>query len=141
MASTPIATFGRKMVVPYEHADQAKTEVVQLATGTYAAGRVLGEITATPGTYGSYADANVDGTGVARLILAYAYIANADGTVNPGNSASGEWGQTERGAICYRSGCFKTTDLVGLDAAAIADLGGHLVRGTVADGLVVIPGE
>lgn len=141
MATAPIATFGRKMVTPYEHANMAKTEVVSLATGTYSAGQVIGEITATPGTFGAYANGNTDGTEDAKLILAYAYIANADGTVNPGNAASGEWGQTERGAICYRSGCFKTTDLVGLDAPAVVDLNAKIVRGTLADGLIVIPGE
>lgn len=141
MPSSPSATFGRKMLVPYEHADKAKTEIVSLATGTYAAGTVLGEITATPGTYSAYASANTDGTQNPSLILAYGYVANADGTVSLGNSASGEWGQTERGAICYRSGAFKTTDLVGLDANAVTKLLGKIVRGTLADGLIVIPGE
>lgn len=140
MASGPVASFGNAMLTPYERAGEAVTEVVSLATGTYAAGQVIGELTATPGTFAAYASGNSDGSQVAKMVLAYAYIANADGTVNIGNQAAGEWGQVERGAIAYRSGAFKTTDLVGLDATAVAALG-KIVRGTVASGVLVITGE
>jgi hypothetical protein len=135
-----IAIYSGKACEPAEQPNEAVSEVVALATGTYPAGQVIGELTATPGTFAAYAAANSDGSQVAKMILRYAYIANADGTVNPGNAAAGELGQTERGAIAWRAGAFKTVDVVGLDANAVGQLG-KLARGTVADGLLIVTGE
>jgi hypothetical protein len=106
------------------------------ATTTYAAGTAVGELTATPGTFAPYADANVDGTGVCKGFLQYAVVVAA-GLVTFGTaSGGGPFGQTKTYAPVYFSGAFRTVDLVGFDAAALADLNGHLVNGSVADGIV-----
>jgi hypothetical protein len=44
-------------------------------------------------------------------------------------------GEVECYATSYVSGYFDTKELVGLDAAAVADLG-KLIRGTLADGIL-----
>jgi hypothetical protein len=57
MPTTPVATFGvANHLIPIIEADEAPRMAVNLATGTYPAGTVLGEVTATPGTYAAYVD-------------------------------------------------------------------------------------
>lgn len=101
---------------------------------TYAKGTVLGEVTATPGTYRTYASGNVDGSQVAKAILKYACVTDASGNI----TLAGEFGQTQRSAPVYIGGGahFKTADLVGLDAGAVTNLGASLVEGTVSTGIL-----
>lgn len=121
--------------------DLARTIAVRLKPSTtFAEGALVGEITATPGIYGPYVDANVDGTGVARGILKYACITDADGNITLGTVATGlEQGQTKTETEMYFAGTFNTQDLPqagagSIDAAAIVDLKGILIKGTTADG-------
>lgn len=101
------------------------------ASVTYAAGTVLGEVTATPGLYKAYATGNSDGSQNARVILEYKCVTDASGNIN-----TDEWGVGQLTAPVFTTGWFKTEDLVGLDAGAVTGLGGSLVEGTVTSGLL-----
>jgi hypothetical protein len=143
MPTTPIATFGAGRLDPYRNPEEAKVRNVNLKPSTtYAAGTVLGEITATPGTYGPYASGNVDGTQNPIGVLQYAGITDASGNFTRGTSitaGASEWGQTDRYGQMYYMGEFRTEDLTGLDANAVTKLG-RLVQGTVTNGSVLITG-
>jgi hypothetical protein len=82
------------------------------------------------GAFAPYNDANADGTQVAKCIVEF------DTEVDPfGNhrAGGGEWGQgTQKSAPVWIKGVFKTNELTGLDAAAVADLG-RIMRGDVAN--------
>lgn len=118
---------------PIFNAEDAPVINVQLiASTTFAKGTVLGEVTASPGTYGPYASGNSDGTEVPRLILQYACSTDASKNVT---LFSSEFGVTRKEAPAYRGGAFKTAELTGLDANAVTKLAGKLVEGTVSAGI------
>jgi hypothetical protein len=106
---------------------------------TIAKGTVLGELTATPGTFKAYATGNVDGSETAKAVMMYDVVSDAAGNIRIGGQATSEFGENLKAVPAYFRGTFLTTDLVGLDAAAIADFGGHLVQGPIANGIVRIP--
>ena len=136
MPTAATTTYTETGLMPVYNPVGARQHNVALSDGTYAAGTVLGELTATPGTFAAYADAAVDGTGVAKGFLQYAVVV-ASGIITMGTAAGGgPWGETRKHTPVYFSGAFRTVDLTGFDAAALADLNGHLVNGTVADGIV-----
>lgn len=143
MPTTPIATFGAGRVDPIKGGDDCEVEVVNLKVSTtFAAGTIVGEITASPGTYGPYATGNVDGTQNPVGVLQYACVTDASGNITFGGGPAGtsEWGQTSKGAPVYMSGEFSTADLVGLDAGAVTKLG-RLVQGTTTSGRLIIYGS
>jgi hypothetical protein len=107
-------------------------EVNIVASVTLAKGTVLGELTATPGTFKAYASGNGDGSQVAKAILVYSVTTDASGNI----TMVGEFGQTSKGCPVYISGFFKTADLTGLDAAGLTNLGGSLKSGTLSSGIV-----
>lgn len=137
MPTAATTTFTEDCIDPVYPDVPAPMQNVKLSDGTYAKGTVLGELTATPGTFAAYADANVDGTGVAKAILKYAVVV-ASGLVTIGTaSGGGPFGQTKTHAPVYFGGAFRTSELTGFDAAALADLNGHLANGSVSSGILV----
>jgi hypothetical protein len=116
---------------PVYESDQVHEIHVNLVQGTYAKGTILGELTATPGTFKPYANANSDGSETAKLILRYACTVDAQGNIVKGDEL--ELPAKSIDAI-YRGGTWKTSELVGLDAAAVVDLHGTLISGTLANG-------
>jgi hypothetical protein len=102
-----------------------------VASTTYAAGTVLGEVTATPGTMGPYAEGNTDGTQIPKGILREPCVTDASGNITEGGQSGGnEWGTTEKAATMYISGYFFVNELTGLDSNAVGILG-FLVSGSV----------
>jgi hypothetical protein len=89
---------------------------------------------ATANTFANYNDANNDGTQTARCILSYDCATDAGGNVTFGNGA-GDRGESSKDAPAYFIGIFLTTDLIGLDANGVADLG-RLLSGTPANGIL-----
>lgn len=134
MPTTPTQTWEpSNRLTPLMDPGAARCIDVGLAASTtYAAGTVLGEVTATPGRYRAYASGNVDGSQVARVILQYACVTDASNNI----TWVGEWGQTTKAIPAYYAGVFSTADLTGLDAGAVTNLGGALVEGTVSAGIV-----
>ena len=89
---------------------------------------------ATANTFANYNDANSDGTQTARCILSYDCATDAGGNVTLGNGA-GDRGESSKDVPAYFIGIFLTTDLMGLDANGVADLG-RLLSGTPANGVL-----
>ncbi len=116
---------------PFYEADDAAEIHVNLADGTYPRGTVLGELTATPGTFKPYATANADGSQVAKLVLRYGCTV-AGGLI----ALPDEIALPARSVPAFYRGVFKTTDLTGLDAGALTALGGALISGTLANGIL-----
>jgi hypothetical protein len=69
MPANPQHTFSPStaFLTPLYPNDGARMMNVRLSAGTYTRGLVLGEVTATPGIYGIYADAGAGGLDTARL--------------------------------------------------------------------------
>jgi hypothetical protein len=106
------------------------------ASSEILAGTVLGIITAS-GKVAAYADANANGTQTARYIAVYSYKTDAQGRVYLGEDDSDgdlptsgfEAPRSAPTVEVYYGGWFEVSKLIGLDAAAIADLGGRLHAG------------
>ena len=137
MATTPVNTFSAAVLVPMYATPPHAIQPDKLATSdVLAKGTVVGEATATPGTFKAYASGNVDGSETPKGFLQYDCATDASGNITFGTAATGgEFGETHKTAPVYFAGVFKTSELVGFDANAATKLGGHLVSGTVADGV------
>lgn len=145
MPTSPTNIYGLQRLVPvYPLPDVARQPVKLPASVVYARGTVLGEVTATPGTFKAYASGNVDGSQTARCILEYDCATDASGNITFGGTAGVEpYGITRPVAPAYFIGSFKTAELVqsgagAIDAGAVTSMGAHLISGTLADGVLVI---
>jgi Bacteriophage lambda head decoration protein D len=131
--TTPTNTFSAVGLEPYFDPEGAKLYNVKLPNSvTLLKGTLLGELTASPGTFKTYANANADGSEVAKAILQYDVSVDSSGNHMVGG---GEHGETLKYAPAYFAGTFRTTELVGLDAPALTDLG-RLISGSLADGVL-----
>jgi hypothetical protein len=80
MPTTALYVFSQDMLVPVRNPDLARQQAVKLkASTTYLKGTILGEISATPGTYDTFAGGHSDGTQVPKCILAYSVTTDANG--------------------------------------------------------------
>ncbi len=118
------------------------TMPIKLSAGTYIAGQVVEE-TGTPGTYKVLTA--TDETTLAQLILERDVVVDADGRYFHGSQASDETGVGDSYTSAYAPGgalAFKTADLSvnnaggDLTADVVAKLGGLLIGGTAADGIL-----
>lgn len=80
---------------------------------------------------------NTDGRGVARGIAVYDFRTNEMGQVVFGSANAYPQAAYELTAALYIRGYFATGDLVGLTAAAVADLG-KMLNGTYASGILSV---
>ncbi|HEY3283075.1 MAG TPA: head decoration protein [Armatimonadota bacterium] len=139
MPTAPVATFSNKRLEPYEDPKGAVLRAVKLtASQTLARGTVLGEVTLTPGVFSAYNDAHNDGTEVAKCILSQDVVVDAAGLITvtaTAGQSGGEHGEKLLSIPTYVAGTFKTSELIGLDANGVADLG-RLLQGSVADGIL-----
>ena len=144
MPTTPIQTWGMGRLDPFYEPDEASEQAVNLIPNTtFLKGTLLGELTATPGTFKAYATGNVDGSQVPKCVLRYDCVTDASGFVTLGGGPAGTSehpGEKTRSVDAFFSGYFKTTDIVGLDAGAITAMGAHLVSGVLSNGVIVLPG-
>jgi Bacteriophage lambda head decoration protein D len=137
MPTTPLHTYSNQALTPLYDAARAKLINVKLPVSvTLARGTVLGELTASPGTAKAYNNANADGSEVAKFVLQYDVATDAAGNVSIGG---GDWGWTQPTAPVFLSGYFRSTELTGLDAPGVTDLG-RIVSGSLADGVLLITG-
>lgn len=117
---------------PYYEGNEAPVINVNLvATQTLAKGTVMGEITATPGSFKAYASGNGDGSQVPKGILQYACTVDGSGNVTIAN----EQGLTQKAVPMYIGGIFNIAELTGLDANAVSVLNGNIVMGIISAGL------
>lgn len=132
MPTTATTTFTTNRLDPYINPEEAMASIIHVpitASLTLAKGTVLGKVTAT-GKYSAYNDALSTGVEVARLILQYSITTDASSNV----TIDGEFGATRLTAPVYTQGDFRSEDLVGMDAAALADLQGRIVTGDLTTG-------
>lgn len=145
MPTAPIDSWGMGRLDPFMRPEEASEIPVNLIASTsFAAGTLLGELTATPGTFKAYASGNADGSQLPKAVLRHACVTDASGNITYGSSITA--GQTMDGPAvaskvtdAFISGFFKTTDIIGLDAGAVTALGARIVSGTLANGIIVIP--
>lgn len=145
MPINPVDSWGMKRLDPFMEPTEAGEMPVNLkASTTYAAGTLLGELTATPGTYATYASGNSDGSQLPKLILRHACVTDASGFITYGDGPAGQnqdgIGPASKNTDAFYSGMFKTTDIPNLDAGAVTALGARIISGTLANGILVLPG-
>lgn len=137
MPTTATNTYGNQGIAPLYDSRGAKQHHLKFGNSlTIVKGTVVGQITATQ-LWAAYNNANADGSEVAKGIAAYDFTTDAGGVVTLGG---GEQGERQQTAPVFMSGYFRTSELTGLDAAGVADLG-KLVSGTVADGVLCVTGD
>jgi len=137
MPTALVQTYSRNKLTPlYDDQHSRKVNVQLIASTTYAAGTVLGEVTATPGLYGAYVAGHTDGTQTAKVLLEYACTTDASGNI----TMDGEWGAIYPSAPAYLPNrqSYNAADLVGLDAAGLTALGGVISEGTITAGTLTI---
>lgn len=143
MPSTALYTFTGKKLESQIRPDLSPTIAVKLpVSSTFTLGTILGEITATPGTFNTFDPNAADGTQIAKCILQYTVTTDADGLA----TISGAFPAfPERSVPAYVGGYFDCAtidtamgDAGTLLAAAISSGFGKLVEGTAAAGTVAI---
>lgn len=129
-------TFTCRKLEPLFNAKAARQLPIKLINSvSYVAGQVLGEVTATPGTFKAYASGNSDGSETPKGLLAVDTTTNSSGEHFFGQQAASENGVVHRHTSAFFSGTFDTNDLTGLDANAVTKLG-RLISGSVASGIL-----
>src|SRR5215204_127909 len=104
---------------PYRNPETAKTEAFQFAPNlTIVKGTLCGFLTAGAHLTKPYANANSDGSETAKVIAQYSFTTDGSGKV----LFAGERFKRDT-APCYTRGEFLVSELTGLDATGITDLG------------------
>jgi hypothetical protein len=136
MPTTPQTTWSaaNRLDPIFDDDDVDILNVKLAASTTFAKGTVLGEVTATPGTYRAYASGNVDGSQTPKGILRYGCTTDASGNI----TLIGEQGATQQHApmIMGAGAYWKTSELVGMDANAVTLLKAALVSGDLTSGIL-----
>lgn len=143
MPSTALYTFTGKKLESQIRSDLSPTMAVKLpASKTLTLGTILGELTATPGTFDTFDPNAANGLQVAKAILQYTVTTDADGLATIDGAFPS---LPERSVPAYVGGYFDCAtidaamgDAGTLLAAAIASGFGKLVEGTVVAGTVAI---
>jgi hypothetical protein len=138
MPTSATDTFTIAGLVPAFQPDKTLPLSVKLvASTTYPAGCLLGEVTASPGTFGPYASGASDGTQNPKAILKYALTTDANGAFS-----LGQYSGARQDAEAYFKGVFRTDDLPqsstgAINATALTNQPGwKLLEGTIATGLI-----
>lgn len=120
-------------------------ELITLVTNALTGGTAptVTIVNTTPGItdkgFKAYATGSSDGSETARGFLAIDCYTDANGLITYGLiSTGGEHGEKHLTAPLWVHGDFDSRELVGLDAAGLADMGGRIISGTVAAGVVSI---
>ncbi len=143
MPTTALYSFTQDVLTPVRNPDLAREQAVKLkASTTFTKGEILGELTATPGTYDKYNSGGADGTEQPKCILAYSVVTDANGLPT---LLGGVYPLPDNNVPAFTRGDFDcaTIDTAMGDAgtllsAAIAAANWHLSAGTVAAGIVSI---
>ena len=142
MSNTAVNVFGNQKLEPYYAGVPHLLENVNLPPSVvYPRGTLLGELTATPGTFSAYATAGVDGSQFPKAILAYDVTTDAAGnTLIAGLAPFGLMAGTPTAPV-YFAGAFRSEDLRqtgagAIDAGAVAGPYMKIISGTIVAGVV-----
>lgn len=142
MPTSAAVTYGiKKLEAKYPSPKPVEMAVNIAASQTIARGTLLGEVTASPGTFSAYASGNSDGTQVPTAIAVYDMATDASGNITLGGTGSaglGDFNLTQKTAPVYINGDFDCSELIGLDANALTLKRFALVHGTVSNGTVAL---
>ena len=144
MSNTAVNTFGNQKLEPYYSGTPHVLESVKLpASVTYPRGTLLGELTATPGTFSAYAAANTDGSQFPKAILAYDVSTDASGNALIAGLAPFGLLAATPSAPAYFNATFRSEDLKqtgagAIDANAVTGPYMRIISGTIAAGVVKI---
>lgn len=108
------------------------------ATGTVSITGAAPAVSGTPrNTNTAYTGVNGTGTQNARCLNQFACTTDAAGQVTYANNsgAGGVWGEKYPSTPAYYGGTFLSASCPGMDAKALADLGGHIVSGDLTTGI------
>jgi hypothetical protein len=139
-----IATFGGQKLLPAKNAPAiAEDAYVFAASLTVVRGTLLGQIT-TGKKWTIYTSGASDGSQVAKAIAEYDFVTDSGGKVTLTSTAGqvgNEFGLQDLSAPVYIAGTFNTDELningvAGITSAALTDMGGHLVSGTLTLGVM-----
>lgn len=140
-----ITTYSNQKLLPAKNAPAiAEDAYVFAASLNVVRGTILGQIT-TGKKWALYNAGNSDGTEKAKAIAEYDFTTDASGKVSYTSTASqttgNEFGLFDLTAPVYIAGTFNTDELniggvTGITAAALTDMGGHLVSGTLVLGVM-----
>lgn len=134
-STTSLASWNPDAVEPQLGYPAIWQEIKLKASTTFAKGTLLGELTASPGTFAAYADGNSDGTQTARCVLPRQVTTDSSGLIYDGAQASSEEiGYSRLTTPAIFSGVLKIEDVAGLDANGLADLGGKVIAGSISGG-------
>ena len=142
MSNTAVNTFGNQKLEPYYAGVPHVLESVKLpASVSYPKGTLLGELTATPGTFSAYAAANTDGSQFPKAILPYDVTTDASGNASIAGLAPFGLVAATPTVPAYFKGAFRSEELRqtgagAIDAGAVAGPYMKLINGTVAAGAV-----
>jgi hypothetical protein len=146
MPINPVDSWGMGRLDPFmEPAEAGELPVNLIPNTSFVRGTLLGELTATPGTFKAYASGNSDGSQTPKLILRHDCVTDASGFITYGSSITAGQGQDgapvqSKATDAYYCGIFKTTDIPNLDAGAVTALGARIISGNLANGIIAIPG-
>lgn len=136
MPTTALNTYVDNKLIPSRHPELALQEPFQMTPSTtFTKGMALAIVTAT-GKVGIYADAGAGGLGVFRGLCPFACVSDSAGniTVQGGNILAG----TRDTIPVWIAGFFFSADISGVDAAALADVAGHIVWGDLTTGEIAL---
>jgi hypothetical protein len=143
MPTAAANTYTGAGIVPvYAKPEPARHHVKLGNSVSLAAGTVMGELTASPGTFKAYASGNADGSQNPKGILEFACATDGSGNITVGSTTAGAQGFTTTAKSCpvFFRGCFSTAELTGLDATALTNSPSwNLKNGTVSSGVVELP--
>lgn len=89
----------------------------------------------SPGTFGLYDVSASSGLQIAKGIIAHSCLTDSSNNITHGDvSTGGEFGQTYKQTPMYIAGTFDTDDLPNMTEAALSDLKGRLIKGTLGSG-------
>ena len=121
MSNTAVNTFGNQKLEPYYAGVPHVLESVKLpASVTYPRGTLLGELTATPGTFSAYAAANSDGSQFPKAILSFDVTTDASGNAMIAGLAPFGLQAATPTAPAYFAGAFRCEDLKPTGPGALA---------------------
>lgn len=129
-------TYAGAKLEPAFAPDLARTDAFKVASGAYDKGTICGVVSAT-GAAKAYANGNSDGSERAQIIAMYDMY--SDGTnVSLTSDSALLTGETATDAPFYILGFFECSELVGLDANGIADMGARLIGANTVSGILAL---
>jgi hypothetical protein len=134
--TTAVNTYSATRCVPIMDGKSARQLSVNVAASTtLQKGHVVGEVSASPGTYAAYATGNVDGTQNPKGIMQFGLTTDASKNI----TSFGDWGATTKDTPIWVSGVFDIADLydsgsAGILAATVTALEARVIEGVASGG-------